>query len=992
MHHFCRAYISSILLVLLLLLCFGPNTRAQSPLTKNYTVKDGLPSSETHDIFQDSKGYIWIATDRGVCRFDGYRFETFNTTNGLPDNTIFEVYEDHKHRIWFRSYSGRLSYYLDGKIYSLSINEEIVKAHNNGHSTSIYVDKGDTVWIGMRGIRIVKIIAKENEEKVEVIVKRQGHFYISGEPGSGYIWAGGYVEGNLLQKIFINEGEGREYTIGPPTVSDGSLPNVLRRKNGDYLLAKHKTLYVAGANGLETFDIPGKTIAVREDRKGNVWIPYRHYGLALYAGGDFSKQPKVYFKDIDISDIYEDNEGGLWFASLTNGIFYMTCRDIRTYNNRSVNRNAREVAKINDSIVAVGYDNGLMQRFNVNTENYTEIPDAGAGYIQDISPDEKGNVWIGGGSLVKSNQSLSDFPEHYPVGIKKIAIESDTSILLAHTSSLCRITSDKKVKALAGLFMSTADNSGCIPYNLRLYTLFIDHSKRVWMGTLNGLHEYTGKSVTHWGEKFPLLKHNISSIIEPAPGVLWLASVGRGIIILDLNKNSIAQLSAKDGLMNDMCSVLFMDASEAIWAGTNNGLSKITKKKNSDRYVFTNLSMKNGLVSNEIESIAEAGGKIWVGTTDGVSVFDPSVIEMNTLPPPVYITSVTIHSSAIPLQTHYELDHDKNFISIKFIGLSYRTAGSVMYKLKMQGIDKDWLYTTQPNIQYTTIPPGSYTFSVYAMNNDGVWSTHPATLSFTISPPYWETVWFRVGLALVVLGIIVLVFMIRYRYLKKTEKEKNELYRKIVDTELKALRAQMNPHFIFNSLNSIQCFILDNDTRGAYKYLGKFSKMVRQTLNNSRKEMITLAEELDTLKLYIELESLRFKNAFAFNIEVNEDIDPEDIKVPALIIQPFVENAIWHGLMPKGEKGMLSVKLETSGNTIKCIIEDNGVGRKKAAMTSSFKDGHESMGIAVTRERLEALNAKYNVSLTLDIIDLYDSSQAVSGTRVELFFPLIPNL
>jgi ligand-binding sensor domain-containing protein len=975
----CARIFSSLLLLCTVLA--GLRAGAQTPLTRNYTVRDGLPSSETHDIFQDSEGYIWVASDRGVCRFDGYGFEVFDTGNGLPDNTIFEVYEDYKHRIWFRSYSGRMSYYYNGKIHALSINEELARSHRNVNNTSIYVDGGDTLWLGTRTHFMLRVTLRDSGGKIDVL-EQPLNGYIKTFADGGCIWGGdlGRASHSPVIKnhvVHYDAGNITSYELKEIIQNVTGTPVMLYRSNKSIMVGSADRLYDLSQPGGQPIMFPASVIAIREDRAGDVWVYSRLKGLFCYRGGDISSKPEIYFKDMFITDIYQDTEGAYWFSTLSNGVLYMSSRDIRNYSNNVTDKNVRCISRLGDRSVAVGYNNSCIQLFDSSSEQQQLINDIGVGNILGIDFIPGWGTWISGTNMVVQAKGLFGAKQPVPITApKKILIESDTSILFITTTELIRVNrKNKATHVLPG-------------YSYRFFSAFIDSRKALWLGTFNGLVELDDDRKVEWGSRFGLLKSRISAITEPENGELWISTIGQGVLILDLNKDTVRQLTTRDGLASDVCNTLFVDSKGIIWAGTNKGLTGITRNPGG-QLSFRNISIKNGLVSNEVNSICEAEGKLWVGTTEGLSVLDPVDIKPDTLSPPVHITSISIHSLRMPVQPHYDLEYDQNFISLRFVGLSYRNAGSVQYKIKMEGIDKDWIYTTQPTIQYTTVPPGRYRFTVYAMNNNGVWSAKPAVISFTISPPYWETAWFRIVIACALLGMITMIFTIRYRYLKRTEQEKNELYRKIVDTELKALRAQMNPHFIFNSLNSIQRFILESDTQGAHKYLGKFSKLVRKTLNNSRKEMIPLSEELETLRLYIELESLRFKDKFSYVIEPLEDIDAEDIKVPALIIQPFVENAIWHGLMPMQSKGRLLIKLEATGNAIKCKIEDNGIGREAAAQSGKLHKGHESMGITVTKERLEALNAKYGIESTLSITDIYNNDGTPGGTKVELFCPLI---
>ena len=219
--------------------------------------------------------------------------------------------------------------------------------------------------------------------------------------------------------------------------------------------------------------------------------------------------------------------------------------------------------------------------------------------------------------------------------------------------------------------------------------------------------------------------------------------------------------------------------------------------------------------------------------------------------------------------------------------------------------------------------------------------------------------------------------------MKREEKLKSNYQKKISELETKALRAQMNPHFIFNCLNSINSFILRNDTDVASEYLTKFSRLIRLVLDNSRTSVISLSSELECLKLFIEMEEMRFADKFEYSIHVNEKINAETIKVPPLILQPYVENSIWHGLLHKNEKGKLKIEISEQIGYIICVIEDNGIGREAAREVKSKSSGHrKSHGMGITSQRVIEWNQDNEAAI--NISDLKDENENAIGTRVEI--------
>ena len=272
-----------------------------------------------------------------------------------------------------------------------------------------------------------------------------------------------------------------------------------------------------------------------------------------------------------------------------------------------------------------------------------------------------------------------------------------------------------------------------------------------------------------------------------------------------------------------------------------------------------------------------------------------------------------------------------------------------------------------------------------------MWNKIPASFTFTINIPFWKTWGFIIISALLIIAVFMLFISVRIRKIKNREKQKTELNKKIANIESQALRSQMNPHFIFNTLTSIQHYISNHNTDAALKYLSKFAKLMRKIMENSKQQMITVAEESNALNLYLELEVMRFEKKFEYDIVIDPNIDQNYDRIPSMLIQPYVENGIIHGLLPKQGLGKISITLQKQNDTILCIIEDSGIGRENS---KKFKKNrvqqHKSMGMSITQERLEILNASLSSNINAEIIDLYDNNEP-AGTKVRLIIPLEVN-
>jgi hypothetical protein len=515
-----------------------------------------------------------------------------------------------------------------------------------------------------------------------------------------------------------------------------------------------------------------------------------------------------------------------------------------------------------------------------------------------------------------------------------------------------------------------------------MYNVFEDSKGTIWLCSIDGVYTFDNNKLRYLGLTNKLLALRAVDICETKDKSIWIATRGGGVLVK--NENKIIQINENNGLAGNMCRSLFVD-SNSVWVGTNKGLSKISISENG-KYNIDNFYAKNGLLTNEVNTIIKYNNKLCLTHNNGVSIFDPKNIRSNRYPPPIYITQILVDDSLCKEKELQHLKYDRNYITINYIGLTYKDAGNVEYKYKMEGIDSNWIFTHYTSVKYQTIPPGSYKFLVFAKNNDGYWSSNPATLSFSVLPAWWQTFSFKAGMLFLIIISTFFGFKYRLNKIRIRDQEKAVFQNKIAETELKALRAQMNPHFIFNAINSVQYFITDNDPESSQKYLAKFARLIRYVIDNSKPASIPLKTEVEALNLYLELESLRFGNRFTYEINIDENIDIDNTKIPSMIIQPFVENSIWHGLMHKPDKGKIEISLRKQGSVLKCLIKDNGIGRKKSMEINltNNKAPHKSIGISNTKERLDIINQINNVKLSVSINDVLNEQNEVIGTSVEL--------
>lgn len=397
---------------------------------------------------------------------------------------------------------------------------------------------------------------------------------------------------------------------------------------------------------------------------------------------------------------------------------------------------------------------------------------------------------------------------------------------------------------------------------------------------------------------------------------------------------------------------------------------------------------------NELTRLSD--GTLLVGFRKGLGMVDPTQLKTNEEAPKPYITAFYVYNEAkitpdnLLYTSGIDLNYDENFFSIEFSSINFTNPDKVKYQYKLEGVDKEWIEAGNRNYAtYTNIDGGRYTFKIKAANSDGIWSEAPYEFAINVATPWWKTAWFRVLMFLFFGGIAYLIYLYRVRQVRKEERMKANFDKKLANVEMTALRAQMNPHFIFNCLNSIDYYIVKNETQKASDYLNSFSRLIRLILQNSRSNYVNLKDELEALRLYMKMESLRFDDKFEYEIDVEGNIDLEAIEIPPMLLQPYIENAIWHGLMHKKGSGKVRLKLCKRGENIICYIEDNGIGREKAMeYKSKSSTKRKSMGMQITKDRINMINKLYDSNTNVEIIDLKDVEGQALGTRVELIIPI----
>ena len=982
---------------LLFLFVFCRILVAQEFSFKNINTDHGLPSSEVYDILEDKHGYMWFATDHGIARYNGKEFTTYTTANGLLDNTVFRMCEDSKGRIWFASQSNELCYWQNNRIHKIPGSEHFrTVVFKQDIITMMLADSSDNIWVGTtRSIYYFEAIKKYAEfQTIPVDTSVADHFIVVNDKILfSYNVLKGHApkKGDKYSRVLLNFHkykapnhyddikfplDGAHYPYGFRTF--GYTP-----KNETYLFALDSLLFILRKNRKVEFKkFDHRIVNIITDSHRGLWFGLMKGGVSYYKNGDLSQPPITFLNGLTVDDVCIDHEGGAWIATLEKGVFYIPSTSILVYSNIPfLNDHITFIGEINNKILVNTFGNAISEK---NNQGFKPVD-----YMCD---------------LVKSKSSL-----YY-------AMKSRDTTYLSYASELIRFTSDHKqvplknktdlTKFSAGKFiLETEDKHIWMGYGGGLKKInnltdlsIIYHSpfrvtcaiavgKDILVGGKKGLFKFKDSVYSSLSYIDTLLSSQISQLAKSKDGSIWISTIGNGL--LRLKDNKVLQLTEKNGLISNSCTAVTTDQYENVWVGTNKGLSCVYKVDTKNKWVIKNITKQNGLNSNEITKLFAFNDTLWVGTMAGLNSFN--IIESLTLTPPspAYISSIKVNDKELSTDTTV-FSYNENNITFVLEGLTFKDEREHLYRYRLIGLNDTWQHTLSNELLFNNLAPGKYTFEVKVGNTDKIWSKSSSIYSFTIKKPFWLRWWFILLEILTIILIVYLIILWRSSIIRKKEQEKLRINKLLTEYQMKALTAQMNPHFIFNAINSIQNFIIQNHSTLAYDYLIKFSKLIRLVLNNSKDNEVTIQQELDTLALYIELEQLRFENSFDYILKVDPEIDVGSLMIPGLLLQPYIENAIWHGLMPlKTRKGKIALTICRENELLKITVTDNGVGRTVSDQIKKkiVHKSHQSIGMELTGKRIELFGKESKFSL--QIIDNYDDTGLATGTSVEIILPMI---
>lgn len=1032
---YCLILISSLIGTLNSYAIFDP----QKLYIKNVNLNDGLSQIVVTDLAIGNFGYVWASTFDGLNRFDGSSIKVFrhlpSDDNSISSSNITKLYADQNQHLYLETTAG---FGIFDCITERIMHPDFLKMYSPQWITNnakneiwVYTQKNELLLVNTNGFNIVKRIDKSTSMPLTCdlldMVKIDNYLYIISVCGE-------VIRYDISKNIFF------KYPLEKNIINKFQSIGV-DKDNNIFILSAWNDYYYFNTK-LGKFDKPifyqqnKKLVGINRvlyDSKRNVLF-VSTYGQGLfvydYTYGTFNQYKKGESKfalssNYILSILLAPNGmiylgyDGIGFDAIDPFVKKFTSITIESEDDTKSLKFVRKIQEDDDGNLLIGTAGSGLIKYNVKTEEsaflpiYNEVTGANNFVIELLKVGNE--LWLGYNGngigiidlktkkLVKwikdgendneiRNGTIWSFIDDGLGNIWAGTRANGINIINKQTKLIKKITPE--------LYPEFVENG--------IRTMILSKSKKVLVGTEKGLYEIdpiTLKSIKLFPKNNDVRYNSfqsIKTIYQDNKNRTWLGTFGGGIAVLSPTYDLIKNLNTDNYLLNNVVYAILPENDTTIWISSNFGISKIIHNEKSftkdGRFTVNHFDEINGLQSKEFNTGAYLklkNGQLVFGGSNGINMFNPYEITSNSYLPKVYISEFKIFENNYKTDTNIaflkkvNLKHYENAISIGFNTLGFTLPGKTNYQYRLIGYDTHWINADNRNyVSYTNLNYGNYEFQVRASTNKGEWGDTYTKLKIEIETPFYRTWWFIISMSLLVIGFAYMIFRIRTKQMQEKEATRVQYNKELAEVEMKALRAQINPHFLFNSLNSINNFILKNETNKASKYLVKFSQLVRNILNNSSSSSISLQEELETIELYMLIEGMRFNNQFSYQIKIDEEVNTSVIKIPSLLIQPYIENAIWHGLLQKEGEKKIEINITIyNEEAIAISIIDNGIGRDAARALDQRPKNHKSFGMQIGENRIRLMNSGGHKIAKLEVIDLYNEQHIGIGTKIVIIIP-----
>ncbi len=954
-----------MILRLLIFVCLCASVAAQEPLFQTISSLNGLPTNTVYNVIQDKRQFVWLGTEKGLVRYDGNRFQVIANTQSRSAG-ISDLWFDAKGNLRCQNFSGQ-HFVLQGdslvleNTFPTSGNYAPVLHVTNGSNyiacfNNLFVINGKTDTI-----HFTNEIYTAFQFKEDVFTFDSTHsfcltkdvqpsripFSLNGET----VFFSVNVDGRLL--IFPrSKPAGVCYQFFPEFKQFSyQLPSatILCVKVID------EQIFIGTSEGLFVFDANLSPLSIH--------------------------QPLL--KNKRVSDVMRDANGAIWISTLDDGMFRFNCWNCSNFSVGEAVSAIAFGARVGD--VFVGTVSGKVFSWNEGNRLDKVFQFDSRQKVVSLKYNLiSGELLVAGDVLAMKHKNGA--VENFPYAVKDIFNGGIDSFLLSRTGAATWLVKHKNLKerqSAAGTSNSKwkkEDVSTPFNNNLRVKSSVLEQkSGTIFSGTSVGLLSIASNGIVEVKDSGTSIAASMLSLI----GDTLIVASNRGLLMM-YNRKIIKRWNAQNSIIPNALKIVRVFRRD-VWVTSGDKLYRLML----DKQEVQCFDVVNGF---EISDLAVYDGKCYLATDAGFTVFPYNKNRISNPPLQLHLESFSSDKRKLNFENKVLLRYDENNLRIDFSVPFFGSKEDVKIFYRVNA--EEWRTTeeAQRGLSFLSLQPSNYMVEIFARTSDGRVS-EIQKVDFTIRPPFWKTWWFYL-LSLLLVAMIGYAF---YSYRIKLIEEKNrlqqqkiELESKLRDSILASVKAQMNPHFIFNALNTIQSFIYLNDKQNATSYLGKFSQLTRTILEMSNKNSVSLQEEIDTIMLYLELEKMRFDESLNFTLEVSPEVNPSAVRIPSMIIQPYIENAIKHGLLHKKGEQWLKCSFRLKEGMLSVIVDDNGIGRARSAALNKIKSNkHQSFATQANEKRLDALNRGNSGTVSVHYIDKISVNGEAEGTTVELMIALM---
>ncbi|WP_396188702.1 histidine kinase [Flavobacterium sp.] len=949
------------------LFLFSLHVCGQNPFYYKIDQSKGLPSNNVYDIFQDSKGFMWFTTNLGICKFDGKNFSTFSN-NIQTSRSGSNIKEDKLGRIWYSNFDGYLYYIENNQLKALNNTKTIGFVKFGLLDEFLLVLQKDAIIVyRLKDLKKIKIIKIDTKYLIATHCANNLFFLICKDLI--------IIDKNLKQKqIKLPKDIVENFPASILQNTPDGLLFVSKYAHHFYLLKNKKFIKkkIEGKfNFIQNLAFDGNTN----------WICTTQ-GVIKYKDNEINTK-NTYFKNFNISYVFKDRHQNYWFSTISEGLLL-----VPSISNNFIPFNEKpNVINLYNNQLFIGTTNDKIFKTNINDFKFSNIFNGETNHeVYFLSIDSVNKLILFTSNSFKTFNLVNTKNKTEDIIALKDAQKIDQTYYAFAASGICGFLKVSKQKSNWDEFISKYQNSvnqkgnmisviNSIQGKSATYNPF---NQTIYYATSSGLFAVTRKQKTE-------IKFNNKSLyfskIKNFKDIIIGITTNEQLYIIDAKNR--AKLFNPNHITNAEKTIKFKIIQNYLYLFTPYSIYEydlITKK--SKKIIALNPEF-------EITDLCKNGSKLILANTRGFLILNNQ--NNNHIKHPKFIIN-TIKVNGVPktISDLKNLTFNQNNININFSILSFipNQKNRLYYKInsqEWQSLDDD-----SRNFKLNSLSPGSYNISFQTEYENK--KSPITTLKIEIEKPFWLTSTFILLIFTLCFSIVFWLYQWQIRKIKRHNQlilDKINLEKNVNQSKLKAIKSQMNPHFFYNALNTLQSYILSNEKKEAIEYLSKFSNLTRTILEMTEKDWVTIADEIKTLTLYLEIEKVRFEKDFSFSISTDSKLDIENIKIPSMLLQPFVENAVKHGLLHQSGSKILSIHFKLTNENIIVIIDDNGIGRQKSEVLNSIKNKkHQSFATHALQNRINLINQYNQNNIAIEIIDKTHPNDQPTGTKVIIKIPL----